>query len=190
MIYRKFIAIILGLSVAIAGLSAAPARAGDRDLLKILGGVAAVAIIGSAIANAKDRDDHVTRNNYYYNKKPRVGHRHGHRHHTKHRYHKYGHKKHDHGYKHRSKHHNGHFARPLPKRVQRKVLPASCRVQAYNERGRFVAFSDWCLDRKFRYANALPRRCATGAHVQRHNRRTLVYSQRCLSRQGYAVAQY
>ena len=53
MMYRRFIATILATAVAITGLTAAPARADNDDLLKILGGVAAIAIIGAAIKEAR-----------------------------------------------------------------------------------------------------------------------------------------
>lgn len=51
--HRKFIAAILAFSVAIAGFSAAPARA-DEDVAKFLAGLAVLGIIGAAINDAKD----------------------------------------------------------------------------------------------------------------------------------------
>lgn len=54
--HRKFIALIIATAVAVTGLSAAPARADENDLVKFLAGFAALAIIGSAIHN-RDRDD-------------------------------------------------------------------------------------------------------------------------------------
>lgn len=65
--HRKFIALILCLSLAITGFSAAPARA-DNDVAKVLAGLAALAIIGAAINEAQDdnrRRDHVTRQPVY-----------------------------------------------------------------------------------------------------------------------------
>ncbi len=172
MMYRKFIATILATAVAVTGLTAAPARADSDDLLKILGGVAAIAIIGAAIKDARD-DDKVTRNYPNY----------GRGHHKSHRKHRHHHAKNGHRY-------DNHGARPLPKRVQRKLLPASCRVNARRHGERFLAYTDWCLDRKFRHAHALPRDCAVKARVLRNNKRRTVYSSRCLGRYGYAAAQY
>lgn len=55
---RKFISLVLAASLAVAGLTAAPARAGNDDLAKVLAGVAAVAVIGAVInENRKDRND-------------------------------------------------------------------------------------------------------------------------------------
>ena len=180
MMYRKFIATILATAVAITGLTAAPARAGDNDVLKVLGGVAAIAIIGAAIAESRDRDDKVTRGYHYYNRN---------RHPNRHRHHAHTHR--DRGHHHSHRHHRNHTQpRALPSRVQRKLLPASCRVQARNRDGNFLAYSNWCLQRKFRHTNALPGRCAVNARVLHNNKRSTVYSNRCLSRYGYAAARY
>lgn len=182
--YRKFIAVILVTAVAITGLTAAPARAQDSDLLKILGGVAAIAIIGTAIAKNKDRDDHVSRRHPYYTPKPRTKH-HGHKHHV--------HKHHANCGHYQTKKHGRHqdkYARPLPPRVKRKVLPASCRVQARNRNGNFPGYTHWCLQRKFAHVNALPNRCATRARLSRNNKNSVVYSKSCLNRYGYTAAAY
>ena len=81
-------------------------------------------------------------------------------------------------------------ARPLPTRVQRKLLPASCRVQARRNGQNFLAYSDWCLDRKFQYTNRLPSKCAVNARILHNNNRNIVYSNRCLTRYGYTAAKY
>lgn len=195
MMYRKFIATVLATAVAITGFTAAPARADNEDLLKILGGVAAIAIIGAAINEARD-DDKVSKNYNYYNRGRHKGHRHKHhKHHRYHKHHKHG-RGHSHSYHDKYHRHDGGFdrddrrTRPLPTRVQRKLLPASCRVQARNGGRNFLAYSDWCLDRKFRHSNALPRNCAVNARILHNNKRNTVYSSRCLSRYGYAAAQY
>ncbi len=191
--YRKFIAVILATAVAITGLTVAPARASENDLLKILGGVAAIAIIGSAIAKNKDRNDDVTRRYDYYTPKPR--HTQHHRPRTRHHGHKHhGHKHHancGHRIDNKRRHHrNDHYARPLPKRVQAKQLPASCRVHARNRHGDFLAYSNWCLQRKYTHIRSLPGRCATSARVLHNNRRAVVYNDRCLIKNGYAAANY
>ncbi|AJE45098.1 hypothetical protein [Celeribacter indicus] len=51
----KFTAGLLALSLAAAGLAAAPARAANEDLLKALGGLAAIVVIGKAIDNNRDK---------------------------------------------------------------------------------------------------------------------------------------
>ena len=52
MFHRKFIAAILASSIAITSLTAAPARA-DNDAAKVIAGVAALAIIGAAVADSR-----------------------------------------------------------------------------------------------------------------------------------------
>ena len=76
MTHRTFIAAILAAALAITGMTSVPARAGDDDIAKWIAGVAALAIIGAAIADKNKKDDRVvTRNQGYgYNQ----GHGHGH----------------------------------------------------------------------------------------------------------------
>ena len=60
--HRKFIALVIGATVAITSLSAAaPARADSEDLARALAGIAALAIIGKAIHDRRKDDDVVTR---------------------------------------------------------------------------------------------------------------------------------
>jgi len=59
--HRKFIALIVATALAITGLSAVPARA-DGDTARLLAGLAALALIGTAIRNKKDRQ--VVSHNY------------------------------------------------------------------------------------------------------------------------------
>ncbi len=54
--HRKFIALVLSTALAITGLSAVPARA-DGDTARLLAGIAALALIGAAIRNKRDRPD-------------------------------------------------------------------------------------------------------------------------------------
>ena len=184
MMYRKFIATILATAVAVTGLTAAPARAGDDDVLKLLAGVAAVAIIGTAIAKNRDRDrddDYVTRQNYDYGN--RRDHRHGTRHHN-HNHYNYGHKQRSRGFS----RDNNHYAKPLPRRVQRKLLPERCRVQARTRKGEnFSAFGGRCLQNNYQYANALPSQCAVNAKPRNGGKRRLMYGSRCLHDFGYRL---
>lgn len=52
---RKFIASILAVSIAVTGLTAAPAKAGNDDLVRFLAGATALVIIGKALDG---KDDH------------------------------------------------------------------------------------------------------------------------------------
>ncbi|EDM72713.1 hypothetical protein RAZWK3B_00795 [Roseobacter sp. AzwK-3b] len=55
MLHRHFIATILAASLAVTSFTAAPARA-DNDAAKIIAGVAALAIIGAAVADSRNND--------------------------------------------------------------------------------------------------------------------------------------
>ncbi|RKF13887.1 hypothetical protein D6850_11890 [Roseovarius spongiae] len=46
---RSFIALIMAASLAVTGLTAAPAQAGDKDIARALAAIAGIAIIGAAI---------------------------------------------------------------------------------------------------------------------------------------------
>lgn len=54
-IHRKFISAVAGLSIAITGFAAAPARA-DEDVARALAAIVGLAIIGAAIKDARDDD--------------------------------------------------------------------------------------------------------------------------------------
>ncbi|PVA10051.1 hypothetical protein DC366_10370 [Pelagivirga sediminicola] len=49
----KFISIVLAASVAVTGLTAAPARAADRDVARALAAIAGIAIVGAVIHDAQ-----------------------------------------------------------------------------------------------------------------------------------------
>ncbi|MFU8776602.1 MAG: hypothetical protein ACNA7M_02880 [Roseovarius sp.] len=67
--HRKFIALIIGAALTVTSLTAAPAQAQSRgETAAIIAGVAALAIVGSTLANDRNRDrhsNHVTRGHGY-----------------------------------------------------------------------------------------------------------------------------
>lgn len=63
---RYLLATVTAATLAFAGVSATPARAGS-DTARIITGIGALAIIGAAIASSRDRrHDDVSRNRYGY----------------------------------------------------------------------------------------------------------------------------
>jgi len=52
---RKFISLIVAASIAVTGLTAAPAQANERDLARALATIAGVAIVGVAINEASKK---------------------------------------------------------------------------------------------------------------------------------------
>lgn len=72
----KFISLILGASMAITSLTAAPARASDKDLARALAAIAGIALIGVAVSDQSSRkSSNVSSrghgNNGYYGHQPR-----------------------------------------------------------------------------------------------------------------------
>jgi len=174
--HRKFITLVVAASLAVTGLSAAPARADAEDAAKVIAGVAALAILGAAIADAKDDKDRVTRNRDHLRHESR------HRGHGKTWGHRQGRDNWD------KAHRNSKHARPLPKRVKRKLLPGACRTEVRVRGGHHLrGFGRHCLKRNYGYANSLPRACKTTLRGQRGKLRA-IYSGRCLYRHGYREA--
>ncbi|MRU15807.1 hypothetical protein FDP25_10250 [Roseovarius sp. A21] len=174
--HRKFITLIVAASMAVTGLSAAPARADAEDAAKVIAGVAALAILGAAIADADDDRDRVTRNRGHL------------RHDNRHRGHgkKWGHRKNRDNWNKRQR--NNNHARPLPNRVKRKLLPGACRTQVRVRGGQSIrGFGRYCLTRNYGYANSLPRACKTSVR-SRHGKLRTIYRGRCLYRHGYREA--
>lgn len=165
--YQKFIATIAVLSIAITGLSATSAAAGDRnrDLARIAAGVLGVAIVGKIIHdNNKDRreQNHVTQG-------------HGNRGHvvTRERV----------------------QPRPLPQkyrtqkhrpRQDSKLLPQNCFRSYDTRRGQVVMFGSRCLQKNFHHANRLPQHCAQTIRTFQGTRSG--YDARCLRGAGYSLA--
>ncbi|HKL05514.1 MAG TPA: hypothetical protein VJ929_06860 [Roseovarius sp.] len=143
MLHRQFIAAVLAAAVAVTGLTAAPARA-DNDAAKVIAGVAALAIIGAAVADANKSK----RPKVIYQAPPAYGHQ---KHQARHKGYK-AHKRH----KAQSRHqrHNRHVQThrgywqggAVSHRAQKRVaLPNACLIA--NNGGRAV-YSARCLERR------------------------------------------
>ncbi len=183
MIHRKFIALVAATSIAVTGLTTAPAQAKD-DTAKIIAGVAALALIGVAISQSnKSRRNRTTRSDYYNDGYRNDGYRNdGYRDDNIYR---------DDGYRRDDDYYNdGSVNRPLPHRVERKVLPRSCKVEARTRNGHVPAYSGRCLNNNFRYAHALPNQCAFRARTTRNGSHHTVYDRNCLARHGYRPGNY
>lgn len=143
MLYRKFIATVLAAAVAVTGLTAAPARA-DNDAAKVIAGVAALAIIGAAVAEANKSK----RPKVIHTAPPAYGHQ---KHQARHKGYKAqkrhkAHKWHDRSNRrvggHRGQRQGGVSAHRAQNRV---ALPNACLIS--NNGGRAV-YSARCLERR------------------------------------------
>ena len=158
-IHRKFIAVVISVSVAITAFSANSAIAGERDAARFLAGVAGLVILG-AILEDQRRDNkstgYVSRNRYepapraYRNPNSRLK------------------------------------PRPLPKRVARKILPAECVRDFNSRRGAVRMVGNRCLENNYRYVNRLPNDCYREVRTRRGVRSG--YGVRCLRNSGYTFA--
>ena len=159
--HKKFIALIVASAVAITGISASQARAADVE--DILGGLAAIALIGAAV---KHFDDKSKKNNVTHN--------------------------YNHIYKAPQKHvhtrpkHRPYHVRPLPPRVARYSLPQRClrTFKGYSPNQRLLGQT--CLGKHYKYSNSLPNQCKVrfwnGKQVER------AYHPGCLRQKGYRVS--
>lgn len=129
--HKRFITLILALGVVVAGIgAAAPARADAEDVAKVLAGIAALAIIGAAIEDA--RDDRSPPPAYVPPQRPPVVHVPP----------------------------RQYVPRPLPPQVARYNLPGQCLRIVKTRYGADRVFGAHCLQRRYAYAASLPSRCA------------------------------
>lgn len=155
--HRKFIALIVTTAILITGFSAAPARAGDAE--KLLGGLAALALVGVAVHQYEKKKDrrreqqHVTRQD-----------------HNPHRY---------------QPNRNGDRYRPLPPRVARYDLPGKCLTPAKGYAGDYPLLKPLCLKKHYRHTENLPQTCKIS--YWNGERRKQAFEPRCLRQHGYRV---
>lgn len=128
--HRKFIGLVVATAVAITGFSASRARAADAH--DILGGLAAIAIIGAAVNyyNKEQRQERVTRQ-YNYAPPPQQVRRPDH-------------------------------IRPLPRRVARYDLPQRCLKTYKGYSKKRPLLGPRCLEKNYKHANSLPQKCKVG----------------------------
>ena len=168
-LHRKFIATIAAASIAVTALGATPAFADEYDNGRLLAAILGLAVVGKIIHdNNKDKDR--DRRTYDYRHEPRVIHQPP-------RYQPHV----------RPRHRDHHLTpRPLPRRVDRKLLPGKCFRSFDTYDGRVRMFGRKCLQNNYRFADRLPRHCMTRIHTDHGKRRG--YLARCLRREGYRLA--
>ncbi|GAB4543883.1 MAG: hypothetical protein Tsb0024_14820 [Ruegeria sp.] len=155
--HKKFIALVVSTAIAITGISASKARAADAH--DILGGLAAIALLGAAINHfdKQTRPKTVTRTyNHIYNP-PKV----------------------------QPPVRRPHHVRPLPPRVARYDLPQQClRVFKHYSTERPLLATK-CLDKHYDYSASLPQQCKVGFWNGKKIKRA--YEPACLRQKGYRV---
>ncbi|SLN59478.1 hypothetical protein [Ruegeria meonggei] len=159
--HKKFIALIVATAVAVTGVSASQARAADAG--DILGGLAAIALIGAAVKHFSDE-----------NKKNTVTHNYNHVYQP-------------------PKHHahpkpaiRPHHVRPLPKHIAKYDLPQRClrTFKAYSHKRPLLGAG--CLNKHYKYSKSLPNQCKVKFWNGKKSRRA--YHPGCLRQKGYRVS--
>ena len=164
--YRRFITLVVSAAIAVTGLTAQPVYADDDDVAKWIAGIAALAIIGAAVAERNDRKKKRYNNGYVHVPQPR--------------YDGYGYStKPYRGWKHGGK-----------KRRDAYRLPGQCRVKRNLQGNEIRGFARGCLKRNNVNVDALPRQCAVRFRDRDRQRRVVLYTGRCLKQYGYRVARY
>ena len=129
-IQKTFIATVAAAAIAITGIGAAPARAGNDEVGAALAALLGLAIVGAVIK--EKRDDRKARSQVHV-PQPRVQPGHPPRHVE---------------------------PRPLPRRVNRKLLPQRCLFNLPNDNGRYIqVFGQRCLNRHYSQVAQLPQQC-------------------------------
>jgi len=156
---KVFTTLIAG-SIAIAGMTATPARAESEDVAKVIAGIAALAIIAKALDDDHRGNVHRTRpypDRDHYDRK----------HHERYK-------------PHPVRKHRPHHAR--------KILPSKCVRRHETHRGRVVFLGRHCLKNNYRHFSRLPNACRVKTHTYKGMRYGFQIS--CLRNRGYRMAQY
>lgn len=167
--YRKFIATVAAASIALTAIGAVPAAAENFKAERALAAILGLAVVGAIVhENRKDKKHkpaqvHVT--------PKQKGHGH------------LGHKHVGQGYNPPVYH---PAPRPMPNRVNRKLLPQQCLRSMQSRDGRVRYFGQRCLNRNFEFAHRLPQVCNYTFRTHKGTRRG--YEARCLRDWGYRLA--
>lgn len=76
--------------------------------------------------------------------------------------------------------------KPLPKRVNRKLVPQNCLQSFRTRQGRTQMFGQRCLQRSHTNVNHLPQRCFQ--RIRTREGHLAGYDARCLSKHGYQLS--
>lgn len=160
---RKFIAAVVGAALAVTAIGSAPARA-DEDLARALAAIVGIAIVGKVISDKLDDDKkqptvtrQATTDDFRYIDRNRTG-----------------------------DVISRWEPRPLPRRVERRLLPGECLRSFQTRYGRERIFGKKCLKKNYDFHQSLPRVCEVAFRANNKKRRG--YDARCLRQEGYQLA--
>lgn len=163
--YRKFIATVSAAAIALTALGAVPAAAGDRDNARALAAILGIAAVGAIIHQKNKKDKKQT-----YSHRPAPVYQPPQRH----------------APSYAPPRHHQPKPRPMPQRVDRKLLPQQCFRTYDTNRGRVAMFANRCLQKNYQFSNRLPQQCNYVFRTPQGEQRG--YDARCLRDQGYRLA--
>ncbi|MGB3246940.1 MAG: hypothetical protein WBB25_20580 [Sulfitobacter sp.] len=163
--YRKFIGTIAAAAIAITALGAAPARADQDDVSRALAALLGVAVIGAIIHDNK-RDDRADQ--------------------RQHRQPVYSPPRHQQPRVYNPPRQRHVEPRPLPRKVDNRLLPGQCLSTFQTRRGTYRGFGKNCLANNYRFSNNLPNRCLISVKTRRGHGNA--YEARCMRDAGYRLA--
>ncbi|SDC73141.1 DUF3824 domain-containing protein [Ruegeria marina] len=159
--HRKFIAFVVASAITVTGISASQARAADAH--DILGGLAAIAILGAAIHHYDKRKDRREQQEQHVSR--------------------------DHGKPYLAPYQGKPYPlppRPLPQDVARFNLPSQCLRQEDGYRGNGPVLGARCLSRSYGHADSLPQQCKVS--YWNGERTRTGYEPNCLRQFGYRIS--
>lgn len=157
---RTFIATLAAAAVALTAFGAAPVRA-DEDFNRAVAAILGIAVVGKIIHDKNKRDKRKVTHERTVTGKIIEPHRPG-----------------------RVKPHVQ--PRPLPRKVNKRLLPRNCFRTFQTRRGNSHGFGQHCLNNNYRFANSLPQHCLIRVRTNRGSGRAFEAS--CLRDAGYRLA--
>jgi len=169
-INTRFVGTLTAAAVALTTFTAAPAFADDERNARAIAAILGLAVVGKIIHDNNKNRDHVSQQ--VYKEKPKA---------KKQKQHK--------AKKQRQTGQAGWYtdrrlpAKPLPRRVSRKILPQHCLRSFETRRGYIRMLPRRCLERNYNFVNHLPQHCGVRVRTERGPR--MGYAARCLRQNGY-----
>lgn len=182
MLPSRFVGTFTAAVLTMTTFTAAPAYA-DRDdsAARTVAAILGLAVVGAIIHENRQDKKHDKK---VYREPTRVN--------TGIQRHRHGSKVHRHG---NARHAHNHGVtqprqrvapKPLPQRVNRKLLPQQC-FRSFNSRnGKVRMFGRRCLEQNYRFVDRLPQNCVQ--RVRTRDGKRVGYGARCLQQNGYRLA--
>lgn len=161
--YRKFIGTIAAAAIAITALGTTPVRADEYDRNRAIAALLGLAVVGAIIHKNKrdDRAEHDRVQPHRRTVQPDAR-------------------------PHRRRVQPGVNPRPIPRRVNRRLLPGNCLRSYETRRGTYRGFGQRCMQNNYRFVHDLPNHCLI--KLKTRDGRRNAYEARCLRNAGYRLA--